>query len=243
MNFKNLQWGSDRLVIHDRVFRLEYNKDDLSWELGSECFPLIKNKEIMDSYARFFTSRPSFHPRNIVEIGMFGGGSMALWNEIFKPDKLIGIDIDFNKENDYFRRYLAENSTDRTIAAYWNTDQGDKAELERICSEVLQDGIDLVFDDASHLYTPTKHSFEALFPFLRPGGLYIIEDWNWAHTAPFQQETSIWRNETALTQLVFELVEAVGSSRLLANVHIFDGYAVIEKGTEPWEQSQKFFSR
>ena len=37
--------------------------------------------------------------------------------------------------------------------------------------------LDLVIDDASHLYGPTMASFEVLFPRLRPGGLYVIEDW------------------------------------------------------------------
>jgi hypothetical protein len=41
--------------------------------------------------------------------------------------------------------------------------------------------LDLVIDDASHIYGPTKASFQALFPLLRPGGLYLIEDWAWAH--------------------------------------------------------------
>ncbi len=29
--------------------------------------------------------------------------------------------------------------------------------------------------------TPTRTSFEVLFPRLRPGGLFVIEDWNWQH--------------------------------------------------------------
>ena len=39
--------------------------------------------------------------------------------------------------------------------------------------------LDLVMDDASHLGPQTRASFETLFPRLRAGGLYIIEDWSW----------------------------------------------------------------
>ena len=44
-------------------------------------------------------------------------------------------------------------------------------------------GIDLVVDDASHLYEQTKATFAMLFPLVRPGGNYVIEDWSWAHWA------------------------------------------------------------
>ena len=38
--------------------------------------------------------------------------------------------------------------------------------------------IDVVFDDCSHNLDLTRASFDALFPFLAPGGIYVIEDWN-----------------------------------------------------------------
>jgi len=37
-------------------------------------------------------------------------------------------------------------------------------------------GLDVVVDDASHLYRLTVASFDALFQHLRSGGLYFIED-------------------------------------------------------------------
>ncbi len=41
-------------------------------------------------------------------------------------------------------------------------------------------GVDVVLDDGSHIATLQRISFEALFPMLPDGGLYIIED---THTA------------------------------------------------------------
>ena len=41
--------------------------------------------------------------------------------------------------------------------------------------------VDLVIDDASHRYPETVASFEVLFPRLRTGGLYVIEDWTAEH--------------------------------------------------------------
>jgi hypothetical protein len=88
--------------------------------------------------------------------------------------------------------------------------------------------LDLVIDDASHLYEPTRASFECLFPLLPPGGLYIIEDWAWAHWPEFHARMS---KETPLTGLVFELVEATGSSTTLArSLTIYEGFVVVERG-------------
>ena len=39
--------------------------------------------------------------------------------------------------------------------------------------------LDMVMDDASHIYEPTLASFQILFTLLPEGGLYIIEDWAW----------------------------------------------------------------
>ena len=41
--------------------------------------------------------------------------------------------------------------------------------------------LDLVIDDASHLLPETTASFNVLFPRLRAGGLFVIEDWSWQH--------------------------------------------------------------
>ena len=100
--------------------------------------------------------------------------------------------------------------------------------------------LDLVIDDASHLYEPTKASFETLFPMLRPGGIYIIEDWGWAHCKEFQSpDHPYFGGKLALTTLIFELVEATASLQtfihgmkeaLIANMSIFKGFAAVERG-------------
>jgi hypothetical protein len=61
-------------------------------------------------------------------------------------------------------------------------DQSDRSVVPRIIDEEFgSTPLDLVTDDASHLLDLTRASFEMLFPRLRPGGTYIIEDWNWEH--------------------------------------------------------------
>lgn len=46
--------------------------------------------------------------------------------------------------------------------------------------------LDLVTDDASHLYRPSTATFDALFPRIKEGGFYAIEDWGWPHWPGFE---------------------------------------------------------
>src|SRR5207237_7250205 len=91
--------------------------------------------------------------------------------------------------------------------------------------------LDLVIDDASHQYEPTRSSFETLFPLLRTGGLYIIEDWAWAHWVEYQTPDHLWADWQPLTNLVTEIIEALGTSNeVIRSVMMFQGFAVIERG-------------
>jgi hypothetical protein len=83
------------------------------------------------------------------------------------------------------------------------------------------------------MYALTKKSFETLFPLLRPGGLYIIEDWAWGHWQEFKRSEHPWFSEIPLTRLIFELTAAAGSSQdhpWISNISVFQGFAVIERG-------------
>ena len=91
--------------------------------------------------------------------------------------------------------------------------------------------LDLVMDDASHLYGPTLASFQILFPLLSVGGLYIIEDWAWEYWEEFQSPDHPWARLRSPTALVFELIEATGSAmNVVTSVEVFQGFVIIERG-------------
>jgi SAM-dependent methyltransferase len=228
--FERLVWRDDRVLLDDLVFRLQHIKND-TWELGEQCFVFYKIQPLIDQYARFWATRARFCPDNVFELGLWDGGSLAFWFELFQPRKHVGIDLSRREDSDYFRRYVASRGLEQRITTYWGVDQADSERVRRIVGDEFAAPLDLVIDDASHMYRPTKASFEALFPCLRPGGLYIIEDWAWAHWKEFQTPNHPWIAEPALTRLIFELVAAAGSSTaLIANIMVFQGFAVIERG-------------
>jgi predicted O-methyltransferase YrrM len=237
--FDELVWYPDRMLLGDLVFRLEHYASD-SWELGSECFLFYKIKSLVDQYAKFWSRRENFRARSILELGMWDGGSVAFWFEYFNPDKQVGVDLQQKEDSQYFKRYKSSRGLDQRIRTYWGTDQGDSARLREIVQAEFEGSLDLVIDDASHIYDLTKRSFEALFPLLRPGGLYVVEDWAWGHWSEFQAPSHPWFNQTPLTRLIFELVAAAGSwenkgasESLISNISVFQGFAVVERGELP----------
>ena len=109
----------------------------------------------------------------MLEIGVFGGGSLDMWTEYFGPQAAIwGIDVDPS---------CAALDTPQTPVRIGS--QGDEEFLRDVVEEM--GGLDLVLDDGSHIGKHQWKSFETLFPLLSEGGLYMIEDthtsywWQW----------------------------------------------------------------
>ena len=229
--FDRMQWLPDQMLLDDLVFRRgRYRRND--WELGDDCFVLVKTERLVRDYAHFFASRPEFEARNVFELGIWLGGSLALWHEILRPSRHVAVDALRRGDSARLRRYVAERGLADRIRTYWDTDQADAERLREIAAENFDGPLDLVVDDASHFYGPTRASFEALFPLLRPGGLYILEDWAWEHWPPYQTAGPPWANETGLTRLVQELVEATGSHHrgAVETLAVYRIFTVVERG-------------
>jgi hypothetical protein len=229
--FDKLVWLEDRMLLDDLVFRIEHYKNE-NWELGDECFRLYKIKPLVDQYAKLSSCKKPFKAENIFEIGIWDGGSIALWFQEFQPKKHVAIDFSSRGDSDYFQRYIAARGLETRIKTYWGIDQADSAKLREIVLNEFTGSLDLVLDDASHLYEPTKASFEALFPLLRPGGFYIIEDWAWAYWKDCQApDHPYFGSQVEMTKLIFELVELTGSCRaLISSLTICEGFVVVERG-------------
>jgi predicted O-methyltransferase YrrM len=228
--FDRLEWGDDRMLLGDLVFRLQHRASDV-WDLGEECVVFYKGKKLVDQYASFFASHPDLRVDNLLELGIFGGGSMAFWFECLHPKKHVGIDIKQKSDSDYFRRFVARRGAETQLKTYWGTSQDDVPRVMQIVREEFDGPLDLVIDDASHFYEPTRTSFETLFPLLRPGGLYIIEDWAWAHWPDVKLSPKFLARASELTTLVTEIVAATGTDlTLIPHMEIRQGFTAIERG-------------
>jgi predicted O-methyltransferase YrrM len=227
--FERLTWEPDRILLGDLVFRIQ-QYGNWAPDESIDSFAIYKDRALIDEFERFW-SATTFRPRNMLEIGIWDGGSAAFWFEHLRPERLVAIDIEDREDNPYFRAYVEKNELQGRVITHWRTDQADGARLHEIVDRDLGGALDCVIDDGSHLYEHTKASFEALFPRLRPGGLYIIEDWAWEHWPEFQDPGNFWAHRDSASPLLNEITAAIGSSPGLARtMTVRRGFAVIERG-------------
>ncbi len=115
---------------------------------------------------------------NIVELGIFQGGSAALTALVAHPQRIVVLDL--SEPVEVLDRFIVERGIGDLLRPHYGVDQSDRLALARIMADEFgTEPLDLVVDDASHALGPTRASFEELFPRLRPGGRYLIEDWHW----------------------------------------------------------------
>lgn len=107
---------------------------------------------------------------NLLEIGVAQGASLEMWKKYFPEATIIGIDI-----NPECLRFAGEG----VIVEIGS--QGDSSFLNRIGTTYKPS---VVIDDGSHLASHNMETFFSLFPHLRPGGLYVIEDLYLHYTRP-----------------------------------------------------------
>jgi predicted O-methyltransferase YrrM len=231
---ERMEWSDGNLQVGSTRFTLSTDPTTWNeWESTADQFVLLKSKHQLDSLLRFAPEQV----QNVVDLGIFKGGSIALYQELFSPKRLVGIDLLADRVA-ALDEFVARRSLSETVRLYYGTSQGDQALLTKIVRENFGDEpLDLVIDDASHKYSLTKASLNVLLPRIRPGGVYVLEDWGWAHyPGEFpqrRQETEKYfaDSPTPLSRLVLELVMVVASRPdLVSEVNVVPGIVFVTRG-------------
>jgi hypothetical protein len=109
------------------------------------------------------------HQITLLELGIggddnptAGGQSLRMWAEYFTNGHIIGLDL-----------YPKVLDMPTNVSIYAGS-QNDPAVLSGIHDN--HGDFDIVIDDASHVSSLTIASFELLWPRLKPGGFYVVED-------------------------------------------------------------------
>ncbi len=239
--FEGLQWFDDRMLCNGWVYSIVEHVSHPRNEPGQGCFRFYKPRSLLDQYDAFLAQRPEFAPQRILEIGIWDGGSAALWFDLFRPHKHVAIDLIARGDSEYFTRFLEAHAAEQSLRTLWGVDQADEARLRAIVRDEFDGLLDLVIDDASHIYQPTLASFETLLPLVAPGGLYIVEDWAWEHWTEFQTLDHIWAAEESLTRLVHECVECAGHrASPIASITVMPGLFAVERSNAPLPADRPF---
>jgi predicted O-methyltransferase YrrM len=176
-----IEWKSPTNLVVDEVgFVLAATDTQGGRRQADEAGALLLRKApwMVD---RYLALRSEISPANVVELGIYDGGSTAFLSLLFAPRRLVAVELQ-PAPVEALERFIAERGLGTSVKPYYGVDQSDTDRLaEIVTAEFGAEPLDLVIDDASHLLEPTSASFNALFPRLRPGGLFVIEDWSWQH--------------------------------------------------------------
>lgn len=104
---------------------------------------------------------------NFLEIGLFLNElphtDLNAWSVIYPEANIYGADVKtsqlFNRDN--IQTMYADQSNDESLTAL---------------KAAFPVEFDVIIDDAQHMYGPTINTFVNLFPALKSGGVYMIED-------------------------------------------------------------------
>lgn len=120
------------------------------------------------------------NPMNLLEIGLLHpfdtkgkaarAPSLQMWREYFPEAALFGFDI-----NDFSQVKMQR-------CTIFRGDMGSREDLLAMANTARVQ-FDIVIEDGSHASHHQQIALAALFPFVSPGGLYIIEDLHWQPTA------------------------------------------------------------
>jgi hypothetical protein len=120
------------------------------------------------AYYRRVLGTRRFREMTVFEIGVGGyestepGGSLQLWRDYFPRSTIVGLDIN--------EKHVAYGPRVKFV----RVDQSSAADLEAVVA--AHGAPDIVIDDGSHVGDHQLASFDCLWPQLRAGGAYVVED-------------------------------------------------------------------
>jgi cephalosporin hydroxylase len=104
---------------------------------------------------------------SLLEIGVRWGGSLWGWRNYFEQATIVGLDIDPNSMQ------YGNNDPYNGVKLYLG-DQTDSELLNKIDNE--HGPFDIIIDDGGHTMDQQINTFKMLWPKLKNGGMYVIED-------------------------------------------------------------------
>lgn len=110
----------------------------------------------IDLYAEEMTKLANI---DLLEIGVWEGHSLAMWQDYFRSSNIVGIDVNLSR-----------------LTFDVDARQCDATNPEAIKQTLQGQTFDYIIDDGSHIPADQAVSFSLLWDSVKPGGKYFIED-------------------------------------------------------------------
>lgn len=219
--------------INESSFDMDGYRITLDWAHGGSQlkssdrdFTMMKSRD----FFRHYTELVDTGIEKVLEVGVYQGGSVVFLDKLLKPKKLCAIELSSTRIPSLDR--YAESSNGR-VNIYYGTSQDDVQKLNEIIDKDFEGEVDFVVDDASHFYEFSKVTFQTVFPRVRPGGYYYIEDWSWSFQQAFQDPSNAWYSQNSLANLVIDLMEDMVTSDAVADVQVAHQMIKVRRSRSP----------
>ncbi|MGB0748075.1 MAG: class I SAM-dependent methyltransferase [Magnetospiraceae bacterium] len=163
-------------------------------DIGAHCGTDKRAHGYLPHYQRHFSPFRD-RPITVLEIGIKDGASLCLWECFFTKAQIHGLDI------------MDCTAMARARVHVHQGDQNNPAYLTQLAQQL--GGFDIVIDDGSHRSAHVITSFNTLFPFVREGGIYVIEDLHAAYWTNFGGEWRDLTRETTSMGLIKQLADGL----------------------------------
>jgi predicted O-methyltransferase YrrM len=225
---KKVDWTTDTEFTFEGINFLCPTRDVHYYKTNADKVILIKDKETIASYCEVLDG---IDIKNALEFGFLQGGSPIFFSMLLDLRRFVGIDISAPVLG--LDSLLKTLPVGERIKLFYQISQTDKASIiDIVKKEFCDQALDMIIDDASHQYNLTKCTFEIAFPLLKPGGVYVIEDWGWAHWPTYKQSLKT-RMSRAMSNLVLELVMSCATSpHIIHKVIVYRAFAFIIKSKD-----------
>ena len=134
-------------------------------ELGTEC-GTDKRSNGCHNYLKYyeqFLAPLRDEKIKLLELGVYAGASLRMWSEYFQNASIIGLDYDDTKAQEDLQKRI-------------HIVQADQTDSDRLYNLFNGMELDVIVDDAGHQGHAQIISFTTLFPLMKSGGYYFIED-------------------------------------------------------------------
>jgi len=159
--------------------------------------------------AHWYTQHYNFHfaairkrKMKVFEIGVggydspyMGGNSLRMWKDYFPNSRIYSLDIYDKSPLNEPRITIFKGSQDD----------------EQILSKINQQHgpFDIIIDDGSHINHHVIKSFEVLFPLLKDGGIYAIEDTQTSYLESFGGDAVNLNNNSTMMNFFMNMIHGI----------------------------------
>jgi predicted O-methyltransferase YrrM len=227
-----LEWVTDELVRLDGIefYLATKSQEMLKHASRRDHFLLGKTRSMVEDMAAL-PEREQI--KRILDVGILKGGSAALYAKLFQPEKLVAIDFAV-KPVSALTDFIRDHGFEGRVTPYYGVNQADERAMgDILASNFPGQNIDLIVDDASHHYAETRKTFNLTLPYLRSDGVYIIEDWGWAHWKGDEWQKSQFFPPwlPAMSNLLIELFMLCASRPdIVKNLYVTRATIVLRRG-------------